>query len=185
MTRGFERRLTGEVAMPYFRKVAETQPSRVASQRMAAVRASNTAPEMRLRRALFAKGLRYRCHASDLPGRPDIVFRPKRLALFVHGCFWHQHPGCRSATTPRVNSAYWGPKLRRNLERDNENEAALAELGYAVVVAWECEIKRDAEAAAASIAQVLDSRARASGPNRAPRSRARRPTEPVRTSLVT
>lgn len=111
---------------------------------------------MRLRRELHARGLRYRVNVRGLPGTPDLVFGRLRLAAFVHGCFWHRHDGCRSATTPRVNSAYWGPKLSRNVERDAENAAALAALGYRTVVVWECEVARDPRAAADRVVAALD-----------------------------
>lgn len=107
---------------------------------MARVRAHDTKPEMQLRRGLHRKGFRYRLHERSLPGRPDLVFRRARLVVFVHGCFWHQHPGCRSATAPTVNRKYWVPKLKRNVERDQENIAALTVAGYRVAVFWECEI---------------------------------------------
>ena len=133
--------------MPYYRRDAQTPPHPAASNRMRAVKRTNTRPEMIVRKALHARGLRYRIHVSDLPGRPDIVFTKRRLAVFVHGCFWHQHPGCLSATTPRVNSAYWEPKLQRNVQRHDENVADLITRGYRTLVLWECEIARDLTAA--------------------------------------
>jgi DNA mismatch endonuclease, patch repair protein len=122
---------------------------------MRAVPKASTKPEMRLRRELHARGLRYRVNVRGLPGTPDLVFGRNRIAVFVHGCFWHRHDGCRSATTPRVNSAYWGPKLRRNVERDAENAAALAALGYGTVVVWECEVARDPSAGADRVVAAL------------------------------
>jgi DNA mismatch endonuclease, patch repair protein len=141
--------------VPYYRRDADTPPDPAATSRMRAVKRADTKPEMALRKELHATGLRYRVHVAALPGRPDIVFSKRRLAVFVNGCFWHQHPGCASATTPRVNSAYWGPKLRRNVERDAENVADLAALGYRVLVLWECEIRRDVAAAAERVAGAL------------------------------
>lgn len=99
----------------------------------------DTRPEMRLRRALWARGLRYRLHATDLPGTPDLVFRGPRVAVFVHGCFWHRHEGCRRATTPKTNREYWVQKFERNVERDRRKEAALRDRGWSVVTVWECE----------------------------------------------
>jgi DNA mismatch endonuclease, patch repair protein len=112
------------------------------SRMMAAVRSKHTGPELRVRRALYALGERFRLHRRDLPGTPDIVLPRHRLALFVHGCFWHQHPGCRSATRPAVRQRYWGPKLGRNVERDLKAESSLRALGWKVGVIWECETRR-------------------------------------------
>lgn len=108
---------------------------------MARIRSKDTAPEMAVRRALHAAGLRYRLHRRDLPGRPDLVFPARRVALFVHGCFWHQH-GCRLSHAPASRLEYWGPKLRRNKERDGANGAALAAAGWTVLTIWECEARR-------------------------------------------
>ncbi|WP_081718675.1 very short patch repair endonuclease [Lutibaculum baratangense] len=104
---------------------------------------SNTKPEMIVRSLLHAAGYRYRLHASDLPGRPDIVFRSRKKVIFVHGCFWHQHPEqhCRLRKPPRTNTSYWGPKLTRNVQRDVANQMALASREYAVLVIWECELR--------------------------------------------
>jgi DNA mismatch endonuclease (patch repair protein) len=110
------------------------------SERMRRVRQSNTAPELALRRALHAQGLRYRLHPKQLPGRPDIVFPAARVALFVHGCFWHGHV-CSAGRAPASNVDFWGPKLAANRERDARKEQQLRELGWTVLVVWECELK--------------------------------------------
>jgi DNA mismatch endonuclease (patch repair protein) len=117
---------------------------------MRSIRSTETAPELAVRRILFGMGYRYRKHGRSLPGRPDIVFSGRRKAIFVHGCFWHQHPQpCpRRATVPRSNAAYWAPKLARNVARDRENQAALAALGWQYTIVWECEIKDQAALAA-------------------------------------
>jgi len=107
---------------------------------MRSIRAQDTRPEQVVRKLLWALGARYRLHARDLPGRPDIVLRGRRLAILVHGCFWHQHPGCPLARTPRSRPEYWPQKLRKNQERDARNLIALRELGWTVLVIWECEI---------------------------------------------
>ncbi|MHB2210632.1 very short patch repair endonuclease [Methylobacterium sp. CM6257] len=96
---------------------------------------------MVVRKALHAMGFRFRLHRADLPGTPDIVLPRHKVAIQVHGCFWHQHPGCRHATLPRSRIAYWHPKLARNVERDACSEAALRALGWRVLVLWECELK--------------------------------------------
>ncbi len=111
---------------------------------MARVRGRDTKPELAVRRFLHAAGLRYRLHAKDLPGRPDVVFRSRRIALFVHGCTWHQHsdPACRLARMPKSRLEFWGPKLRGNAKRDARNVAALEAAGWLPIVVWECELAR-------------------------------------------
>ena len=100
-------------------------------------------PELTVRRMVHAMGYRYRLHRHDLPGRPDIVFPGRRKIIFVHGCFWHQHPDstCKRVHRPKSNLDYWQPKLRRNQERDEAHRARLAELGWDVMVIWECEVE--------------------------------------------
>jgi DNA mismatch endonuclease (patch repair protein) len=108
---------------------------------MRAVKRAHTAPEIVVRQALHALGLRFRLHRRDLPGSPDIVTPKFRTVVFVHGCFWHRHPNCRYATTPKSRQEYWLPKFEANLERDARKEAQLRELGWRVLVVWECETK--------------------------------------------
>lgn len=107
---------------------------------MARVKSGNTGPEKRVRKVLWRAGFRYRLHVRDLPGCPDIVFRKHKVAIFVHGCFWHQHEGCSRARLPATRADYWHPKLRRNVERDKQARAALIAAGWRVVVLWECEL---------------------------------------------
>lgn len=113
---------------------------------MSRVRAKDTKPERLVRSLLHSMGYRFRLHRKDLPGSPDIILPKYRAAIFIHGCFWHQHPGCRKATIPKKNAEYWEPKLRRNAERDVQAERILQELGWRVLTLWECEIRRDAGA---------------------------------------
>lgn len=108
------------------------------SRMMSGIRGTNTKPELRVRRALHRAGLRYRLHAAELPGKPDIVLRPIRTAVFVHGCFWHQHPGCRYAVMPSTNVEFWAGKLGMNSKRDQRVEACLRGQGWQVEVVWEC-----------------------------------------------
>ncbi|MDR9391925.1 MAG: very short patch repair endonuclease [Trueperaceae bacterium] len=110
-----------------------------ASGRMARVRRQGTAPEWKLRRALWRRGLRYRLHARDLPGTPDVVFRTARVAVFLHGCFWHRHAGCRRTSTPKTNVAFWTAKFAANVQRDARNLADLCATGWTPYVVWECE----------------------------------------------
>ena len=121
---------------------------------MSAIRKRDTRPEWRVRRALHALGLRYRLHARDLPGTPDVVFRRQKVAVFVHGCFWHQHRGCRYLKRPKSNQDYWLPKLERNVERDRKAARQLRKAGWKVVVIWECQAE-DARKLARGVKRVL------------------------------
>ena len=112
------------------------------SKRMSLVKSKDTKPELIVRRKLHGMGYRYRLHQRDLPGNPDIVVRKRRQAIFVHGCFWHRHndPNCRLARMPKSKRHFWEPKLAANAERDQRNIAALTEMGWKVLVVWECEL---------------------------------------------
>lgn len=109
------------------------------SANMRQIRDRGMKPEMAVRRMVHAMGYRYRLHRRDLPGKPDLVFGPRRAVIFVHGCFWHQHD-CREGHRPKSNSSYWDAKLQRNVERDAMHVAALRELDWRVLVVWECEV---------------------------------------------
>ncbi|WP_177168769.1 very short patch repair endonuclease [Nitrosovibrio sp. Nv6] len=111
------------------------------SRMMAGIRGANTKPELLLRRRLHAAGLRYRLHVADLPGRPDIVFPSRRAVVFVHGCFWHRHPGCHWCTTPASNRDFWTIKFNANMDRDQQHIAKLIALGWRVAVIWECAFR--------------------------------------------
>ena len=108
---------------------------------MRAIKSQDTAPEMKVRRAAHALGLRVRLNRVDLPGKPDLVFPAKRTALFVHGCFWHGHNCPRGARMPQTNSAYWQAKISRNMSRDKATIAALKKLGWTPRVIWECQTR--------------------------------------------
>src|SRR5947209_4336932 len=108
------------------------------SARMRAVAQANTGAEMSVRRVLHALGYRFRLHRKDLPGKPDIVLPKYRAVIFVHGCFWHRHPGCRKATAPKTNLEYWHAKFSSNVTRDKENRRQLRALGWRTLVVWEC-----------------------------------------------
>ena len=110
---------------------------------MRRVKGKDTAPELAVRKALTALGARYRLHRADLPGKPDIVLPGRRLALFVHGCFWHGHDCARGARVPKQNRDYWLGKVARNRERDAVNRTALEARGWRVETIWECELKAD------------------------------------------
>lgn len=109
---------------------------------MAAIRGFNTKPEIVVRSFLHSAGLRFRLHKKDVPGRPDLFFRKYNTVVFINGCFWHQHPGCRFAYKPKSNRAFWIPKLQGNALRDTKNIKLLKSKGYKVIVIWECEIRK-------------------------------------------
>jgi len=111
------------------------------SRIMGAVKSANTRPEMKVRSVAHELGLRYRLHRKDLPGKPDLVFPKWKLVIFVHGCFWHQHPGCSRATFPKSNEAFWQEKFRKNAARDKQNVEKLFQLGWKPEIVWECETK--------------------------------------------
>ena len=115
--------------------------SKVRSRMMSGIRGRNTRPEMIVRRYLHGLGLRYRLHDRSLPGTPDLVFPKFNTVVFVHGCFWHRHDGCRFATTPSSNSEFWIKKLTENVHRDKRNIHKLLEIGWRVIIIWECGMK--------------------------------------------
>lgn len=112
---------------------------------MASIRGKDTRPELSLRSALFAVGFRYRLHVRGLPGSPDLVFPKYRAVLFVHGCFWHRHDGCRYTTSPKSNEDFWRLKFEGNVNRDARNVALLREQGWRVAIVWECALKRSVD----------------------------------------
>ena len=129
------------------------------SKVMRANRRKNTGPEITLRRALREAGLSGYRLQWKVPGRPDIAYPGRKVAIFVNGCFWHMCPRC-DLPLPRSNRDYWIPKLRRNKERDSEKREALEETGWTVITVWECEIRTEIEAVVGRIAHELDSRSK-------------------------
>ena len=111
------------------------------SRNMSKIKGKNTKPEMTVRSMCHELGLRYRLHRKDLPGTPDLVFPKHGLCLFVHGCFWHRHPGCKYAYTPKSRLDFWLPKLAKNVERDMKAKRALEVSGWRVSIIWECQTK--------------------------------------------
>ena len=109
---------------------------------MSRIRGKDTTPEMVVRSMLHRMGYRFRLHARDLPGRPDIVLPKYRTVVFIHGCFWHRHKGCRNSTTPTNNRRFWVEKLEGNAARDKVRAQALRKLGWRVMVVWECETEK-------------------------------------------
>jgi DNA mismatch endonuclease (patch repair protein) len=130
----------------------KTTPAR--SALMSRVRARDTTPELCVRRLLHAMGFRFRLHAAELPGRPDIVLPRHETAIFVHGCYWHRHARCRRATTPVANRSFWLEKFAANRRRDRRNARRLARAGWRVLVVWECQT-REPEQLARRLAREL------------------------------
>lgn len=113
------------------------------SRVMAAVKSRNTKPEIKVRKWLHSQGYRFRLHSSKLPGKPDIILPQYKIVIFVHGCFWHGHSGCSLARIPKTRSEWWQSKFDKNAKRDAHNKTSLENLGWRVIVVWECEIKND------------------------------------------
>ncbi|HEY4081901.1 MAG TPA: very short patch repair endonuclease [Burkholderiaceae bacterium] len=129
------------------------------SQMMSGIKGKNSLPEMLVRKALFAMGHRYRLHRRDLPGTPDIVMPGRRIAIFVHGCFWHAHQGCKYAKTPSTRTEFWSAKLQTNVDRDRRVADKLMGMGWRVLNVWECST-RDPSAGAGlpdALAHWIDS----------------------------
>ena len=108
---------------------------------MSGIRGRDTRPEMVVRQAIFAAGFRYRLHRRDLPGAPDVVLGGRKVAVFVHGCFWHRHKGCRYAKLPTTRTDFWKAKLEGNVERDSRAVESLQAMGWRVLIVWECAIR--------------------------------------------
>jgi len=109
---------------------------------MSRIRSKNTKPEIIVRRYLYSKGLRYRIHAN-LPGKPDLVFRQRKIVVFVNGCFWHGHEGCKDFSIPKTRSDFWQEKIGKNISRDKKNYEILKNEGWRVLRIWECELGKD------------------------------------------
>lgn len=130
------------------------------SERMSRIRGKDSKPELALRWVLHRKGLRYRLHSKDLPGKPDLVFPRHKAVVFVHGCFWHRHAGCKIATTPKSNTPFWVDKFEKNMARDSRVGAELERLGWRVFVIWECELAPSkVEATAERLASAIRGKA--------------------------
>lgn len=111
------------------------------SRNMASIKSKDTKPEKVVRSLLHAAGFRYRLHRKDLPGSPDIVLPKYKAVVFVHGCFWHRHEGCKYASEPKTNIEFWSEKFKKNCERDSRVQLALKNAGWHVVIVWACEVK--------------------------------------------
>lgn len=136
--------------------MADVVDAATRSRMMAGIRGKDTKPEILLRRAMHARGFRYRLHDRKLPGHPDLVFPRYRAAVFVHGCFWHRHEGCRFSTTPATRPEYWAEKFQANVTRDNQNANRLTEIGWRTAIVWECALKRSVEGVAEHLSAWLE-----------------------------
>ena len=123
---------------------------------MSNIRSKNTKPEILLRKELFKRGFRYRIHDKKLPGKPDIVLKKYKIAIFVHGCFWHLHSGCREGRLPSTRREYWEPKLLGNVLRDKLHVSNLEKLGWTVLTFWECEIDKSLDEIITKISKHLN-----------------------------
>ena len=128
------------------------------SWNMSRIRGSNTKPELALRSLLHRAGFRFRLHDRSLPGRPDIVLKRYRTAIFVHGCFWHRHKGCANATMPSSRTDFWNEKFRRTIQRDAHNVKELKEAGWRVITVWECELRKQPDEVIQDIQKILTGR---------------------------
>ncbi|PJI45639.1 MAG: very short patch repair endonuclease [Rhizobium sp.] len=122
--------------------MADIVDKQTRSRMMAGIRGKDTKPELVLRRALHARGFRFRLHAKDVPGRPDLVFSKHRAVVFVHGCFWHRHEGCRFATIPSTRPEFWQEKFEANVARDSAVVETLLNRGWRVATVWECALRK-------------------------------------------
>ena len=123
-------------------KLADVHDKKTRSYNMSRIKSKDTKPEELVRKYLFSKGLRYRKNDNRYPGHPDIVLPRYKTVVFVHGCFWHRHDGCRYSTTPSSNVDYWTDKFRKNKERDQKEQQQLKELGWRTIIIWECQLKK-------------------------------------------
>jgi DNA mismatch endonuclease (patch repair protein) len=130
-----------------------TTPQR--SRMMSNIRGKDTWPERTLRSLLFARGFRYRLHVKKLPGTPDLVFPKHGAVVFVHGCFWHRHEGCRFTTMPRTNQDFWMRKFQENVSRDRRHMEMLRSLGWRVAIVWECVLKHSVDNTAQMVVEWL------------------------------
>jgi len=121
--------------------MADVHTREVRSFNMSQIKGKNTKPEMLVRKFLFSKGLRYRLHDKKLPGRPDLVFPKYRAVVFINGCFWHGHQGCKYFVTPKTRADWWLSKINNNKKKDTENIAELQQQKWKVITVWECELK--------------------------------------------
>ncbi len=122
--------------------MSDVHDNETRSFNMSRIRSKDTKPEMLVRKFLFSKGLRYRLHDKSLPGKPDLVFPKYKTALFVNGCFWHGHEGCKYFVVPKTRTKWWLEKIKKNVQNDDKNIFKLYQLGWSSLIVWECELKK-------------------------------------------
>ncbi|MGF7078594.1 very short patch repair endonuclease [Mucilaginibacter sp. UYCu711] len=122
--------------------MADVHSKETRSYNMSRIKSKNTKPEMLVRRFLHKKGFRYRLHVKDLPGKPDIVLPKYKIVIFIHGCFWHGHEGCKYYVVPKTRTEWWLNKIQGNTNNDVKSEALLTEAGWKIIKIWECELKK-------------------------------------------
>lgn len=125
--------------------MADVHSAAVRSYNMSRIRSGNTKPEILVRKYLFSQGFRYRLHEKSLPGKPDIVLKKYNTVIFVHGCFWHAHEGCRYFVVPKTRTEWWTNKLEGNIQKDKRNISQLKKAGWKVIIIWECKLKKNSE----------------------------------------
>ena len=123
---------------------------------MSRIKGKDTGIEVAVRKRLFSYGYRYRKNDKKLPGKPDIVFPKYKTAVFIHGCFWHKHEGCKIARIPKSNTDFWLAKLNHNVENDHKHQTELENMGWKVVTVWECEIEKDLDSVVKNIIEELE-----------------------------
>ncbi len=135
--------------------MADTLTRERRSWNMSRIKGANTGPEVRLRSLLHKAGFRFRLHGAKLPGRPDIVLRKHHAVVFVHGCFWHRHAGCKNATMPSSRPDFWKGKFTATVTRDRRKAAELTDAGWKVITVWECDLEKKPEAVLSSVIEQL------------------------------
>ena len=122
--------------------MADVHDTAIRSYNMSRIKGKDTKPEETVRKYLFSKGFRYRKNVSTLPGKPDIVLPKYKTCIFVHGCFWHKHEGCKYFVWPKSNEEFWKDKLEKNVTRDKNEQAELEKRGWHILIVWECQLKK-------------------------------------------
>ncbi len=134
--------------------MADIKSKEARSKNMSAIKGKNTKPEIAVRKYLFSQGFRYRINVAKLPGKPDIVLAKYRTVIFINGCFWHLH-NCKYFVWPKQNEDFWKEKIKGNAERDKKNYKALEELGWNVIIIWECQLKKEREKTLATLPEII------------------------------
>lgn len=135
--------------------MADTITREKRSWNMSRIKAKDTSIEIRVRKWLYHHGYRYRKNVSTLPGKPDIVLKSYNTVIFIHGCFWHRHPNCKDATIPKTRTEFWQSKFAKNIANDKKNTQKLEEMGFRVLIIWECEINKHFDETVSKISRII------------------------------